>query len=280
MGKLFNRTFALNLGGTLVSSETTDGARNEILRVTFQIEKSLTESANTAEISVYNLAEQTRAKVSEKALLTTLEVGYSGQSSIIFKGQLEAGTNQRDGVDWVTSFQSTDGGKQLRESRINVSFKTISASDAMQKIVNALGVGIGTAKEKIAQGNIRGALDDFKNGLVLSGPTKRELTRLTKTLGYDWSVQDGQLQLLAARDAIEPGDAIVLNPDTGLIGSPESGENGVIDARALLIPQLTPGRVVRLESRQIEGFYRVEKVAYQGDTHGQDWYADLELKPR
>ena len=280
MGKLFNRTFALNLGGTLVSSETTDGARNEILRVTFQIEKSLTESANTAEISVYNLAEQTRAKVSEKALLTTLEVGYSGQSSIIFKGQLEAGTNQRDGVDWVTSFQSTDGGKQLRESRINVSFKTISASDAMQKIVNALGVGIGNAKEKIAQGNIRGALDDFKNGLVLSGPTKRELTRLTKTLGYDWSVQDGQLQLLAARDAIEPGDAIVLNPDTGLIGSPESGENGVIDARALLIPQLTPGRVVRLESRQIEGFYRVEKVAYQGDTHGQDWYADLELKPR
>jgi hypothetical protein len=280
LGRLFNRTFALNLGGTLVSSETTDGARNEILRVTFQIEKSLTESANTAEISVYNLAEQTRAKVSEKALLTTLEVGYSGQSSIIFKGQLEAGTNQRDGVDWVTSFQSTDGGKQLRESRINVSFKTISASDAMQKIVNALGVGIGNAKEKIAQGNIRGALDDFKNGLVLSGPTKRELTRLTKTLGYDWSIQDGQLQLLAARDAIEPGDAIVLNPDKGLIGSPESGENGIIEARALLIPQLTPGRVVRLESEQIEGFYRVEKVAYQGDTHGQDWYADLELKPR
>jgi hypothetical protein len=280
LGKLFNRTFALNLGGTLVSSETTDGARNEILRVTFQIEKSLTESANTAEISVYNLAEQTRAKVTEKALLTTLEVGYSGQSSIIFRGQLEAGTNQRDGVDWVTSFQSTDSGKQLRESRINVSFKTISATEAMQKIVNALGVGIGNARDKIAQGNIRGALDDFKNGLVLSGPTKRELTRLTKTLGYGWSIQDGQLQLLAARDAIEPGDAIVLNPDTGLIGSPESGENGIIEARALLIPQLTPGRVVRLESRQIEGFYRVEKVAYQGDTHGQDWYADLELKPR
>ena len=65
-----------------------------------------------------------------------------------------------------------------------------------------------------------------------------------------------------------------------MVGSPQPGENGIVEVRALLIPQLSPGRVVALSSRETSGFYRVEKVTYQGDTRGQDWYADLELKPR
>ena len=42
MGELWNRTFALNLGGTLVASETKDGAKNEMLKVEFKVERSLT----------------------------------------------------------------------------------------------------------------------------------------------------------------------------------------------------------------------------------------------
>jgi len=280
MGELFNRTFALNLGGNLVSSETEDGKRNELLRVQFKVEASLAPSPNTAEISVYNLAEATRARVSEKGIQTTLEAGYSGRSSVIFRGLLDAGVNQHDAVDWVTTFQSTDGGKQLRENRINVSFKKISAEDALAKIVQQLGVGVGNAIEKMREGNIRGAFKDFANGIVMSGPAKKELDRLAKTYGYSWSIQNGQLQLLGPNDAIEPGDAIVLDSDRGMVGSPEAGEKGIVEVRSLLIPQLTPGRVVALSSRQISGFHRVEKVTYTGDTHGQDWYADLELKPR
>lgn len=282
MGELFNRTFALNLGGTLVASETTDGAANEILRCMFKVEASLTKSPNTAEITVYNLSEATRARVAEKDIETTLEVGYAGvgQSSVIFRGKLEAGKSVRDGVNWVTTFQSTDGGKELRQGRINISFKQVSIREAFERAAQSLGVGLGNAAAKIAEGNIRGALDSFTNGIVLSGPSQREIDRLTKTLGYDWSIQNGQLQLLGPTDAIEPGDAIVLDAQRGMIGSPESGEKGIVEVRSLLIPHLTPGRVVALSSLQISGFYRVERVTYQGDTRGKDWYADLELKPR
>ena len=186
----------------------------------------------------------------------------------------------RDGVNWVTSFQATDGGKELRQGRINLSFKKVDVREAFSRVAESLGLALGNAGQKIAEGNIRGALTEFTNGLVLSGPSKKEIDRLTKMYGYDWSVQDGQLQLLGPNDAIEPGDAIVLDSARGMIGSPESGEDGIVEVRALLIPQLTPGRVVALSSRQISGFYRVEKVTYTGTTRGQDWYADLELKPR
>lgn len=281
MGELFNRSFVLNLGGTRVASETTDGQPNELLKLVFSVERSLTKSANTAEISVHNLAEQTRAKLSEKAIETTLEVGYSGRLTTIFRGKLEAAKNKRTETEWISTFQATDGGKELRQSRVNISFKGgISVHEAFNRVVDSLGLGLGNAKEKMAAGNIRGAFQEFGNGVVLSGNSKQKLTELARAFGYDWSVQDGQVQLLSPTDAIEPGDAIVLNSDTGMVGSPESGEKGIVEVRALLIPQLIPGRVVSLQSRDITGFYRVERVVFSGDTWGQDWYADLELKPR
>lgn len=280
LGDLWNRSFVLNLGGTRVASETVDGARNELLRVVFKVEASLAKAVNTADISVYNLAETTRAKVATKGLATTLEVGYSGRSFQIFGGKLEAGKSRREGVDWVTSFQSTDGAQQLRAARVNLSFKRVSAVEAFGRVADTLGLGLGNAVQKMREGNIRGALEQFENGIVLSGSSQRELDRLARTFGYNWSVQNGQLQLLGPLDAIEPGDAIVLNSNSGMIGSPESGEKGIVEVRSLLIPQLTPGRVVELQARQIKGNFRVEKVTYQGDTRGKEWYADLELKPR
>lgn len=280
MGELFNRAFNLNLGGTRVASETLDGERNELLRCVFKIEHSLASSPNTAEISIYNLAEATRAKVGEANIDVEFEAGYSGNIALIFKGKLDAGKSVRDGVDWVTSFQSTDGGKQLRSTRINLSFKKTSIRDAFKRVADALDLGVGNALEKMASGNARGAITQFGNGLVLSGPAQRELDRLASTFGYSWSVQGGQIQLLADGDAIDPGDAIVVDSAHGMIGSPQAGEKGIIEVRALLNPELVPGRVVALSSVEASGFYRVERVTFTGDTRGQDWYADLELKPR
>ena len=194
MGRLFNRSFELNLGGTRVASETVDGQPNRLLKCTFKIERDLGTSPNTAEIAVWNLAEATRAKVSDDSLETTLEAGYSGNTSVIFRGKLEAGVSVRDGVDWVTTFQSTDGGKELRQARVNVSFKKVSIRGAFERVAESLGLGLGNAIEKIQEGNIRGALDEFANGLVLSGPARKEVERLATTLGYSWSVQNGQLQ--------------------------------------------------------------------------------------
>lgn len=279
MGELFNRAFDLNLGGTRVASETVDGARNELLRCVFKVELSLASAPNTAEISVYNLAETTRARVGEADIDVEFEAGYAENIALIFKGKLDAGKSVREGVDWITTFQSTDGGKQLRSTRINLSFKRVSLREAFNRVADSLGLGLGNATEKITAGNIRGALTQFGNGVVLSGPAQRELDRLASTFGYSWSVQGGQLQLLGPDDAIDAGDAIIIDSSRGMVGSPQAGEKGIIEVRSLLNPELVPGRVVALSSIEASGFYRVERVTFQGDSRGQDWYADLELKP-
>ncbi|KKL60831.1 hypothetical protein LCGC14_2201380 [marine sediment metagenome] len=203
MGELFNREISVNLGGKLIATRNADGESVPILRVVFDIELTLEKDPNTANLQIYNLKEQTRALVAEKNIRTTIEAGYVGRTSIIFDGALDFGSTKREGPDWITEFQSTDGGVDLRKARINESLKSGATIDqALQKAVSATGLGIGNALEKIKGGNIRGALESFSGGLVMSGSARDQITKILDASGYEWSVQQGQIQVL------EPGGLI------------------------------------------------------------------------
>lgn len=280
MGDLFNRDFSINLGGTLIEPNSADGKIAPILRVSFKVEKSLESDANSAEVTVYNLRENTRGLLSQANIETVLEAGYVGDRHVIFRGKLDYGATVRNGPDWVSTFESTDGGKELRESRINVSFKSVSVQEAMRQAANALGLDLGNLESKIAGGNVRGALQQLANGLVLSGPARGQFDKLTRSFGFRWSIQNEEIVLLKeGDDVLDPNQAIVLNPDTGLVGSPQAGDKGIVSARALLVPQLQPGRKVRIEAALVDGFFRVERSVFTGDTWGPDWFVDIEAAP-
>ena len=105
----------------------------------------------------------------------------------------------------------------------------------------------------------------------------RELAALAKSAGLELSIQNGAIQLLERglplRDA-----SVVLTSDTGLVGSPTVGDKGIVKFRALLNPDIVPGRQIELQSRALDGRFRAERVDYKGDTTAQDWYVDVEAK--
>lgn len=280
MGDFFNRSFALNLGGKLIASETNDARANHPLRVVFNIERDLSREANAAEISVYNLSEASRSKIADRLIRIVLDVGYTDRMSTIFDGRLEYGSTVKDGADWVTTFESTDGGPETRAGRINLSFQPgISVQDVIKKAAESMGVGIGNVVDKVKAGNLRGALQEFGNGIVMSGGATSQFDKMSKMLGYEWSIQDGQIQLLELNGVVDLTESIKLTSTTGLIGSPQSGDDGVVEVKALLVPSLTPGRRVQVQSREVDGFFRINRTVFSGDTRGGDWYADLEVKP-
>ncbi|KKK49424.1 hypothetical protein LCGC14_3135220, partial [marine sediment metagenome] len=89
---------------------------------------------------------------------------------------------------------------------------------------------------------------------------------------------DEQVQLLR-QGGTNGDDQVLLNAASGLIGSPEIGEDGILDARSLLQGKLSPGRPVRIESSAIDdGFFRIEKVIHFGDIAGNEWYSDIEAR--
>lgn len=286
---LFDREIVLEIGTRRIASrDATTGERKPILRVQFKIERTLQPEPNTADVSIFNLSKESRAAVQEKGILSEIEAGYFGLISLIFRGDLDYGSTVRVGPDWVTTFQASDGGKQFRSSRINLPFDAgTKIGDVINQAAKQLGVGLGNVASEVAKGIPRGTALQYVKGLVLSGQTSKEFTKILKRAGFGWSIQDNQIQLTRPGQVLNPGEAIVLNQATGLIGSPEQGEKGLIKVRSLLQPELQPGKRIQIQAGardlsgvpEIDGFFRIEKTTFSGDTWGGDWYSDVEARP-
>lgn len=280
MSELFNRDFAITVGSTkIVAREPSDVSISKpTLRVAFKVEKSLDRNPNKADIQIWNLNENHRKTLQKKQQII-VEAGYVSTMQLLFSGDITFVNHVREGADWVTTIQNGDGSNQFASSQMNVSFAPGAQMEAVLKsAAEAMGVGLGNAMEKFGAGGFRKGITEFTRGIVTSGMTKDVLDRLASTTGFTWSIQDGELQILGPGDTTTE-ELVSLTKDSGLIGSPEVGEDGVVKAKSLLQGTIRPGRKIRIQSLMMDGFFRVEKVTHSGDTWGSDWYSELEAKP-
>jgi hypothetical protein len=249
------------------------------LDVTFTIEKSLKREPNKCDLAIYNLNDDHRLQLAQqKVVPVKVEAGYEEQTSLIFAGDLRSAHSTRDGADIITKLSSGDGEHKLRSTRINKSFaKGTSVHTVLEEAAKALGVGLGNAVEAFKKKGLQGVGDIFSGGTVLSGNAANEVDGLAKSAGLEWSVQDGNLQILERGRALE-GVAVRLAPSTGLVGSPTIDNKGLIRATCLMIPDVFPGRQVSIESEAVRGVYRVDRCVYNGDTFGTEWTIQLECK--
>jgi len=267
---LFNRQVSLQ-----VADLKLDG-----FDLSFQIERSLSsKTPNSAEIRVWNLNADHRKRLQEmESVYVSLEAGYAGATSLLFRGDLRDASSTRDGSDWITAITS-DAGRRARKARIVKSFAPgASVGKVLEDAAKAMGLKLGNSAQRVVEAKIAGtAATQYFNGYALAGSVEDEIDRIAASCGLEWSVQDDELQFL---DYGEPLSqlAVKLTPQTGLIGSPEPGNKGLVDVRTLIIPDLYPGRRVEVESQHVRGFYRVEVSKHTGQTFSKDWYVDLQLK--
>jgi hypothetical protein len=250
-----------------------DGIKIEGLRIVFSVEKTSTSEANHASVQVYNLAEQTRGWLKSKDQAVVLNAGYLESSQRLFAGVIDRLEHEREGVDLVTTIECKDGGLDLRDPEFHRSYRagTSKASIISDIVANMPHTTQGPVAALGAQGRTGGAV-------ALSGTCKRVLDRLGRSWGYEWSIQDGVLQVLDEGEAATPEIlAVKLTPTTGLIGSPTKTERGV-KARSLLRPSLRPGSYLVVESEFLTGGYKAESVRHDGDTHGGAWNTETEAR--
>jgi hypothetical protein len=277
---LFDRDCRITVGPVVIPSriERPTGAPTPVLRTRFSIEKTEDNSPNSASIEIYNLTPQKRTSVQFKGLPVTVDAGYMLRKDRLFFGSLEWADSRRDGADWVTVLEARDGQFEFGSRRLNQSFGPgTTLQSLLQVCAAALGLGPGNSAVKFA--TPRRGLVAFKTGAVVNGRISDILDKYVTAAGYTWSIQDGQLQVLAP-DETTIEEMVSLTETTGLIGAPEKGEDGSITARALLQGAIRPGRQVLIFSQQVEksGRYKVGRTQYVGDTWGQDWYTEFEGK--
>lgn len=258
---------------------TLDTIQTSDLDVSFKVEKTLKAAPNRAEIAVLNLSPSNRKALSELTEVSVkLEAGYRGETFVVFLGDLRDVNSARDGADIVTTVSGGDGEQKIRVARVNKSYgpKT-SVKSVLDDLAKAVGVKVGNAAEKALAAKLEGAGSVFSEGTVTSGAAYEELNDLATSVGLELSIQDGEIQLLDRGQPIS-GEIAALTPDTGLIGAPELGSDGILRARSLLVPRISPGKRLQIQSAQVDGVFRIERCVYSGDTSGPGWYIDVEAK--
>jgi hypothetical protein len=281
----------MTVGGQEIKIQDVDPLTDTItpaLRAVFVVEKSLNRDPNTATVEIFNLKEANRRVLQEGSELAesdleydwplVINAGYVGSLGQIFSGDIVTAFSRLDGVDWITTIEAEDGGKKYRSTRINKSFgANTSVATVLNELASALGVGLGNSAAKFAAGAEQGYLN-FENGVALSGKVSKLLDKYVTSAGYTWSIQDGQLQILDPSETLM--DTITqLDSTTGLVGTPEQGEKGIVNVTSLLQPTIIPGRRLNIQSKMIEGEYKATKTIHIGDTEGTEWYTEVEGKP-
>jgi len=259
------------------------------LRVAFKVEASHKPEPNGATIEIYNLSKDSRSRLSQdferdlgaefvEPVSATLEAGYDGAFPLIFQGKIARVWHRRDGPDWTTTLEADDGAHQLAAQRVQQAFgQGAQVEQVFRAVANKLGVGVGNALEQFKTGNFGRGISQFSEGIVVNGTGRDVLDQMMATAGLEYSVQNEALVVTRAGEPL-PGQAVELAPETGLIGAPEPGEKGLLRCKALIRPGLGPARPVELRTDAVSGSYRVQRVVYSGDSHGNDWYADLDLQ--
>lgn len=247
------------------------------LRVRFKVTRTTEKEPNTAEITITNLSSTTRSALQVKGVKVLLEAGYVATGlSRFFVGDARTIDHVRVGADWETRIKAGDGERGFRFARLSESYdRGVTAGQVLQKLANAIGLQVGNVPDQVPRLSLR-----FEQGYAVSGSAQRSIDRLVRSLGYSWSIQDGQLQVLARGQTVEQSIPD-LGPDSGLIGSPEigspetKGKPSLLKLKALLLP-VRPACKVRLRSARYTGDVTVKKCEHEGDTAGGPWYTTIE----
>jgi len=268
--RLYDRRWRVQVG-ELVS---------ESIDIRFKAKRTSAPRPGTLELEVFNFSAAHRGEVlaARRGTLVELRAGYADACPVVFRGDLRRATEKRDGTSWITTVTAGDGEYAIRTARASRSFAAETAlADVFRALADAMGVGEGNAGEATAGAQLGtvGAL--FPAGTTLHGLAADELTRLCRGAGLTWSIQEGALQLLPVGTALQR-TAVLLASSTGLVGSPEVGQGRSVKARALLIPDLVPGRLVELQSATASGTYRIHSTELSGETRGTDWYVAMNLR--
>src|SRR6056297_657031 len=253
MGAQFN-------GKVVVTVGEREGERILIrnLRMQFRVEKTDQPDPNTASITIFNLSLDSRAKLEENTdLFLTIEAGYGDETKIIFSGDVDKMQSVKTRVDWLTTIETGDGKKDLKESTLEKSYKkgtkvTTVVQDALNTFTNL--------KNKVLDGSLIDSTKELVTGGTFSGSSKKILETLLGSEELDFSVQDGEITITKNFQPTD-NEIYVVSSNSGLIDSSAKTEQKTKDGKirkgvtftSLLNPNFKPKQLVKVVSVELEG---------------------------
>ena len=273
-------------------------------RVKFHVTQAITGRPSTAEITVYNVSDETsnrievpaNAAVNDRQLRVILEAGYQSNHGVIFQGDLWWKSSGRESeTETFMRLIASTGDRAYQYGVVNQSFPAgATQGDELEAVIKAMTEkGIGSA------GTPALAKEALPRGKVMYGMARDALQDVADANGLLYAYTDRGIRFSPKQgeDKAESGRVIVLNAASGLLDRPVLTVNGV-QVKALLNPELEVGRIIQIDQSSLQnqdwstayaemnyaateqmmnadGLYTVYSREFTGDTRGDDWYSDL-----
>lgn len=271
------------------------------MRVTFEIEKNTEEEPNVHKIRIWNLSPETTEAIIKPDNIAVLYAGYEWEDGpvLMASGNVLFGWVYQDGPDVVTQLELRDGYISVRDTVVSLGYSEgVEARRVIQDLARQMGLPLLMPADAPNR--------TWQNGFSFYGAAHRALHKVTAGTGLEWSIQNGQLQVIARR-GVTQRSTFVIAPDSGLLYYPErtregarekakvkdekTGDNRNITSAkqqrdgwrvtSFLLPTVNPGDLVKLESKSVTGWFRIESLTHQGDYGGPgDWQTELNLIDR
>lgn len=278
---------------TVTTIESTNARPGHQIKA--KIEKHLRRTPNQGEAVITNLDTPSRDSFVGGPVRIQLEAGYDDDPRLLFLADLRYVSHELTGTEWLTKLQLADGARAYAHARVNHSFaKGTPLSTVVSKIAQSFGVPV--PAEVAASVDLKTRLS---TGETLSGSSAEELTRILDPFGFGWSFQNGILQILPFDGVIDGAVRLITTPENGggMIGSPVINAPKIIappktgtrhgfakheprvpklKIKHTLYPELTPGEKIQVQSRSVNGLFRIDTLSHELDLFGDAWHTEIE----
>lgn len=255
------------------------GDTDPALHVSFSIEKSNAEAANTAKVQIWNLSNKNLKILEGKDCIVELKAGYANSMALILAGNITFAVTTMDGADRLTELEVVDGRVALRDTHVSISFNgAVDCKEVYQRFANQMGVSVRFAKDL--------SFVKLPNGFSFVGKAAAGLKKLAKCCGHSWSIQNQVLQITWPGRAIST-KGYLLNSDTGLIGTPKritistGGDQKESmtgwEVQYLLNGAIDVNNIVKIQSSTANGYYLIHKLTIDGDNLEGDWMCTAQV---
>lgn len=273
-----------NPSGVIPSVKTPVQQSASPLKIRFDIDRNSVGSANKSKIELFNLSVQSRQNI-KKGWLAQLQAGYkapinpinqnnsSGFVGIIFQGNVMTSglVSLRSASEIISTIECGDGEASIALSLFNNSYKTpvtlsqILTDMAVQMKLSGVNAGLSVGIPTVVYPN-----------RTFHGTIAESLTTLLKGQNLEWKIQNGSLNIIPI-SGYNQEQAQIVSVNTGMIGVP-SKNAGILQFSSLLNFKLSPGSAIQMvsENTALNGYYRIRRSHYEGDTHGEKWQVTCE----
>ena len=296
-----NGVYTFSTGVSETQNTNGQGIDLSQLRFRFEVRASDVETPNTLSVRVYNPAPVTVNKLTGNGGAefdtVTLTAGYqNGNQGIIFQGDIKQYRQGRErNVDSYLDILAGDGDYAYNQSIINKSFPAgTTAEQLLSETAKSMGLPVAQSANDVLT---TAGIVPNPRGKTAFGMARQYMAQLAQRANARWSIQNGVVTLVPVTGYL-PGQAVQINSATGMIGTPEQTNEGIV-IRCYLNPLIRIGQLVQINNKDInqatlksrffpsytaayypatvtaDGFYRVMVHEMSGDTRNNDWYSEL-----